>query len=117
MQLFDDLRRRGVGLVSVKDGLDLSTPSGRLLCRILASVAEFEVELKSERIVAGQEAARAAGKVWGGSKPGIRKKVTGDQVKVARQLKSEGSPIARIAKTLGLSRGTVYSILNEPATA
>ena len=65
--LFEELRNRKVGLVSVKDGLNLSTAAGRLLAHVLASVAQFENEVRSERIVAGQAAAREAGKTWGGS--------------------------------------------------
>ena len=65
--LFEKLTVRKVNLVSIKDGVDLSTPAGRLIANVLASVAAFENELRSERIVAGQEAARATGKRWGGS--------------------------------------------------
>src|SRR5689334_9756488 len=66
--LFEELRERNVGLVSLKDGLDLSTPAGRLMANVLASVAAYETEVRAERVLAGQAAARAAGKRWGGSK-------------------------------------------------
>src|SRR5271154_3944369 len=59
--LFEDLREKGVNLVSMKDGLDLSTPAGRLMACVLASVAAYETEVRAERILAGQAAARAAG--------------------------------------------------------
>ena len=65
--LFEELQRLGVGLVSLKEGLDLSTAAGCLMANVLASVAQFETELRSERILAGQAAARAQGKRWGGS--------------------------------------------------
>lgn len=109
--LFDDLQRRRVNLVSLKDGLDLSTPAGRLLAGVLASVAQFENELRGERVRAGQAVARAKGKTWGGSKPGERKKVTPTQTKVIRQLRSEGTNITAIARATGLSRVTIYSVL------
>ena len=54
--LFDDLLARGVDLVSLKDGLDLVTPAGRLMANVLASVAAYETEVRAERIVAGQAA-------------------------------------------------------------
>jgi DNA invertase Pin-like site-specific DNA recombinase len=60
--LFDKLIRLGVGLASLKDGIDLSTPAGRLIAGVLASVAAYENEVRYERITAGQAAARAAGK-------------------------------------------------------
>src|ERR671916_3488308 len=56
--LFEDLLGRGVDLVSLKDGLDLATPAGRLMANVLASVAAYETEGRAERIKAGQAAAR-----------------------------------------------------------
>ena len=68
--LFDDLRERKVDLVSLRDGFSLNSPAGRLHARILASVAEYETEVRAERVRAGQAAARAKGKRWGGSSAG-----------------------------------------------
>ncbi len=68
--LFEKLRDRRVTLISIRDGLDLSTPVGRMMANVLASVAAYENEVRSERIMAGQDAARAAGKRWGGSTSG-----------------------------------------------
>lgn len=112
-QLFDDLRERKVNLVSLKDGLDLSTPAGRLMANVLASVAQYETEVRGERVAAGQAIARANGKRWGGSKPGVRKKVTAEKQKAIHQLKKDGVPITRIAKAVAVSRQSVYSVLNE----
>jgi DNA invertase Pin-like site-specific DNA recombinase len=109
--LFEHLQQLRVGLVSLKDCLDLSTPAGRLMANVLASVAAYENEVRSERIVAGQAVARANGKHWGGSQKGRRIKVTQQQTRVVRQLKSEGVPIAHIARIVALSRPTVYSVL------
>ncbi len=110
--LFDDLRARKVGLVSLRDGLNLETPSGRLMANVLASVAAYENEVRSERIVAGQQAARANGKRWGGSKPGKRKSVTAEQIAVIRRLRAEGMHVSAIARTVRVSRPTVYSALD-----
>ena len=63
--VFEDLVARKINLVSLKDGLDLSTPAGRLMANVLASVAAYETEVRSERVRAGQEVARAAGKHLG----------------------------------------------------
>ena len=111
--LFEDLQQRRIGLVSLRDGLDLSTPAGRLMAHVLASVAQYETELRGERVRAGQEAARAAGKTWGGSKKGRRIKVTDLQVRTIRELKTAGEPIAAIARTVGLSRPTIYNVLGN----
>ena len=107
--LFDSLRSRGIGLVSVKDSLDL----GRLMANVLASVAAYENEVHSERIVAGQEVARANGKRWGGRKAGHRVKVNDDQVETIRRLYAEKKPIAAIARTVALSRPTIYHVLRS----
>ena len=88
--LFDKLVSLGVGLVSIKDGLDITTPAGRLIANVLASVAAYENEVRSERIAAGQAVARAAGKRWGGSKPGRRIRVTDEQITTIQRLQNEG---------------------------
>lgn len=111
--LFDDLQRRKVGLVSIRDGLDLSTAAGRLMANVLASVASYENEVRSERIVAGQHAAKANGKAWGGSKKGLRRTATTEKVETVRRLKSEGKSVAVIARVVGRSRPTVYAVLSE----
>jgi DNA invertase Pin-like site-specific DNA recombinase len=112
--LFDDLRERKVNLVSLKDGLDLSTPAGRLMANVLASVAQYETEVRGERVKAGQTVARKAGKRWGGSKPGVRKQVTEVQVETVHLLKAKGKRIADISRAVGLSRPTIYSLLTDP---
>jgi DNA invertase Pin-like site-specific DNA recombinase len=109
--LFHDLREKKINLVSVRDGLDLATASGRLMANVLASVAQFETEVRAERILAGQAAARAKGKVWGGGKPGRRVRLSEEKEKAIRRLHSDGKPIAEIARVVGLSRPTVYKAI------
>lgn len=110
--LFEDLRGRSVNLVSLRDGLDLATPAGRLMANVLASVAQYETEVRAERVIAGQAVAREKGVRFG--RPigtGRRIKVTPEQEATARRLKGEGAKVAAIARATGLSRPTVYSIL------
>ena len=110
--LFEDLQRRGIGFEALRDKVDLSTAAGRLMANVLASVAAYENEVRSERIRAGQAAARDNGKRWGGSQKGRRIKVTPEQVHTIRRLKDEGEKIAAIARATGLSRPTIYSVLD-----
>jgi len=77
----------------------------------LDSVAAYENEVRSERIVVGQEVARANGKRWGGRKAGQRVKVNNEQIETIRRLHAENKPVAAIARTVGLSRPTIYSVL------
>jgi DNA invertase Pin-like site-specific DNA recombinase len=111
--LFDDLIKCKVNLVSLKDGLDLSTPAGRLMANILASAAAYETEVRAERILAGQEAARARGVTWGGSKPGRRLKVKAEQIDVIMRMVAEQKPITGMARATGLSRPTIYRLIKE----
>lgn len=112
-KLFDDLQARKINLISLKDGLDLNTPAGRLMANVLASVAQFETEVRSERQLAGIAAAKAAGKTWGGSEKGRRIKVTPEQIAVVRRMKSEGESVIAMASATGLSRPTIYAIIKN----
>jgi DNA invertase Pin-like site-specific DNA recombinase len=109
--LFDELRERKVNLVSIKDGLDLSTSAGRLMANVLASVAQYESEVRGERVRAGQAVAKANGKKWGGSKAGVRKKVDRTKERLIKRMRDDGESVSAIARTLGLSRPTVYDVL------
>jgi DNA invertase Pin-like site-specific DNA recombinase len=109
--LFDKLVSLNIGLVSLKDGVDLSTPAGRLIANVLASVAAYERETIVERIVAGQNAARLAGKSWGGSKKGRRIKVTDEQIAIIHRMRSDGSSVTAMSRATTLSRPTIYKVL------
>ena len=86
IQLMDELEAKGVAFLSIRDGFDPSTPAGRLTRNVLASVAQFETEVRRERQMAGIEAARQTnGGVcpWGGREAGKPNKATLEKVDVA----------------------------------
>ncbi len=112
-RLFEELRQYDCNLISLKDNLDLSTPAGRLNANIIASVAAYETEVRGERVKAGQEAAREKGRRWGGSRKGTRKKKVAEKTKTVLMLAGQGVAKMQIAKVLGISVPTVYSILGE----
>ncbi len=112
-KLFEELQAKKVRLVSLMDSIDLGTASGRLIANVLASVAAYETELRGERVRSGQAAARAAGKRWGGSKKGQRKKVSEEQAQLILSMKASGEKVAKIARVMGLSRLTVYRVLED----
>jgi DNA invertase Pin-like site-specific DNA recombinase len=116
-KLFDSLTARKVSLVSIKDGLDLATPAGRLMANVLASVAQYETEVRAERVLAGLAVARAKGVKLGGSKPGRRITVTQEQVDSVNRYRAEGMKPARIARAVGLSRPTIYRLIAETAAS
>lgn len=59
--LIREFREREIGLFSLTDGVDITTPGGRFMATIQAAGAEYEVEVMSERTKAGQEAGRQRG--------------------------------------------------------
>jgi DNA invertase Pin-like site-specific DNA recombinase len=91
----------GIHFVSLHEGVDTSTPNGRLVFGIFASIAEFERELIRGRVRSGIAAARAQGKRLG------RPRVAVDASQI-RGLRSQGLSWACIASRLGLGEGTVY---------
>lgn len=113
IELAEELRERGIGLVVLKQSIDTTTPQGRLVFHIFGALDEFQRELIVEGTHEGLAAARARGRT-GGRKP----KLTDAQVKHARELYEAGNrTVASIAKLLGVSRQTVYRALEPEAVA
>jgi len=113
-ELFDELQERRVDLVSIRDGFSLASPAGRLHARILASVAEYETEVRTERVLAGQAVAKKRGQKWGGSKKGWRWKVSEEVEKEILRMRSAGNSVSQISRITNLSRPTVYGVLAKP---
>lgn len=112
-KLFDEFIDKKITLVSIREGIDLSKPSGRLIARVMASVANYEIEVGSERIRAGQAVARASGKRWGGSKKGRLNTITIEQVKAVVRMKAAGEKISVICRTLSMNKPSVYRVLRR----
>ena len=115
LNVADDLKARGIGLKVLKQDIDTSTSTGRLVFHILAAIDEFQRELIVEGTKEGLDAARARGRI-GGSKP----KLSAFQRKRARELYEMNGPdgkrahtVAEIGAILGVSRQTVYRALRE----
>lgn len=107
----DDLAAACVRFVSLRDGVDTSSASGRFFRTVLAGMAEYEREVISERIRAGIARAKADGKRWGGKKLGERSKLTREKVSAIRDLLAAGKKKAAVARQLGVSRASVYRAL------
>jgi len=101
-----ELGERDVGFHSLTEAIDTTTMSGRMLFGVMASLAAFERDLLRERTMAGLAAARARGKV--GGRPPV---MTPEKLVVARQMLAAGQPKTTIAKTIGVSRPTLYAHL------
>ncbi len=113
LTLLDELQALNVGFVSLREGFDITTPAGRLMAGVLASVASYETEVRKERQLAGIAKAKADGKSWGGRKAGTRVKLTEEKEVAIRQLHQQGQSVAAIARTVGLTRKTIYRALGR----
>jgi DNA invertase Pin-like site-specific DNA recombinase len=98
----------GVDLVVLDQAIDTTTPSGRLLFHVLASVAEFERDLIRDRVLAGLKRARAQGQRLG------RPTVPFDRARAGRLL-AEGRSVRAVARLLGVSRMTVARGTQTPS--
>ena len=105
LSTMQELQSLGVAFVSIEDGIDLSTPAGRLQAEILASIAAFERALIQDRANEGREAARAKGKVFG-----RRPKLTKDQVAEALRLLSLDVPQTQIARGMGVHPMVIHRL-------
>ena len=94
-----ELAALGVAFISLRDNLDLSTPSGRLMFQIIGAMAEFERALIQERVRAGLRNARAKGKRLG------RPRVFVDAPRIAA-LRGQGRSWAEIVAQMGIGKGT-----------
>lgn len=108
----DKLTRRGVNLRSLHEAIDTTTPTGRLMVHLIASLAEFERELTIERTIAGLEAAKARGANLG--RPTIW---TPERAEAATALLAAGATVTQAAAALGVSRATIYRHANPPKTS
>ena len=117
--LSKDLQARGVDLVVLDQGIDTSTPAGKMFFHILGAIAEFEAALASERTLDGLAAARARGRA-GGQKP----KLTPRQAAIAQAMYDETGEdgkrlhtVAAIAAEFGVTRPTIYRHLGRARAA
>jgi DNA invertase Pin-like site-specific DNA recombinase len=110
MTTIRDLGERGIVLRSLREGIDTSNASGRMVAGVLASLAELELELGRERRTAARDARRARGQSIG------RPKALDDsKTALAQRMHASGESASTIATTLGVSRATVYRVLAESA--
>ena len=104
----DTLRKRSIYVQALREGIDTSTPAGRMVAGVFASLAELERELIHERAAVAREAAKVRGK-----QTGRPKALSIEQVGVARRMRESGESVATITKTLGVSRATFYRVLAD----
>ena len=113
IETVDTLRLRNIGLRSLTESLDTTTPQGRLVFHMFAALAEFERSLIRERTQAGLRAARRAGRT--GGRPA---KLTEADLDVAATLLANPDiTVAEVAERVGVSPATLYRYLPAARTA
>lgn len=110
LELIDRFERDGVHFRSLTEGIDTSTPAGKMVFQIFGAVAEFERNLIRERTMAGISSARARGKS-GGRPKGLSAKAQ-DKARIAQSLYVEQKvSISAIAEHLNIAKSTLYRYL------
>lgn len=104
MKIVEDLDNRGIGFKVLDNAaIDTTTASGRMVLGIMAVVAEFETALRRERQTDGIANAKARGVYKGRPAKLDPKRVL--------ELQNEGMGATEIAKTLNISRASVYRLM------
>lgn len=98
--LLDEFSTLGVSFVSLRDQIDLSTASGRLMLHIIGAFAEFERSLVRERTLAGLAYARSRGKTLG--------RPINTDYEAIRNCLAAGLSHAEIRNQLGVSKGAIW---------
>jgi DNA invertase Pin-like site-specific DNA recombinase len=102
LSVVEQLKTRGVALLSLEEKIDTSSAAGELVFHVFGAIAHFERQLIAERTKDGIAAARARGK-----RPG-RQPIDTNKVQAALKLVQAGLSPTKAASQLGLGRSTVY---------
>ena len=112
LRTVQDLTERGIGLKALDVELDTSTAAGRLMLNMLLVLADWERDLLRERTREGVARARAAGK-----RPGPRPKLSDEQISAVRAAVAGGETVSAVARSVGVSRQTIYKALDGAGSA
>ena len=102
-----EFHRLGVDFISYQEHIDTTTPQGELIFTVMASLAQFERALMSERVKAGMARAKAQGKRI--SRAPLARSI---QTQIAR-LYAQGVSISHISKQLGIGYGTAWNYVQR----
>lgn len=108
IKIVNDLEKRGIGLKSLSEQIDTSTAGGKQVFHVFGALAEFERSLIKERTLAGLMAAKRRG-----VRLGRKHKLTDAQVQHGRKLMNSDVDPQAVAKTLRVSRATLYRALKR----
>ena len=110
--LTNELMERQVGLISLNDPLDTTTPQGRLVFNLFASLAEFERDLIRERTQAGLKAARTRGRT-GGRPRGLSKEAKAPAMAAEILYQTGQLSVQALCDQLNITKPTLYAYLKQ----
>ena len=109
LMYINNLKERGIGLRSLKESINTTSSSGKLMLHIFGALAEFERDLIRERTTAGLEAAKRRG-----VKLGRPTSLTEKQIKMAKKMLTDPDITAsQVAEQFGVHRATIYRAIER----
>ena len=106
VEILNEMQSMKIDMFFLQQGMDTTTPSGRMIFSVFGAIGEFERNLIRERVIAGQKRA-----VANGVKIGRPSKMNDGMRSAIKLLRDKGMGIKQIAKELQVGIGTVYSVL------
>lgn len=108
LTIIEDWDKAGITFISLKENIDMSTPTGKLISQLLSSIAEFEASVIRERTLEGLAVARANGRI--GGRPRTKQEIID---KAAKLYATHAYSIKEICDMCGISTATLYRYLKE----
>ena len=111
VHFLSDMDGKGIGVIAVKNGLDTSSSTGRMMMKLIGVLEEWNREILIERTHAGLNRTRANGTKLGRKSvltPSIKRKIS--------ELKENGLSIRKIANEVGINRGAIQRFLSDTKT-
>lgn len=108
LNIIEDWQAKGITYISIKENIDFSSSTGKLVLTVMASICEFERNIIKDRVVEGLAAARARGRV--GGRPRSDKRALDKALKL---YKSKTHSIKEIREITGISQSVLYRYLKE----
>jgi DNA invertase Pin-like site-specific DNA recombinase len=109
ISLSEQLNNQGIELISLKEKIDTTTATGKMIFGLMAVLAQFERDLISERTKEGLASARARGKL-GGRRSKLNDK---DKATIKKLYDEKKLTVAEICRMYGISRPTLYKAVKE----
>ena len=106
VEILNELQAMKIDLFFMQQGMDTTTPSGRMIFSVFGAIGEFERNLIRERVIAGQQRAKASG-----THIGRPTKMNDGMRSAIKAMHQNGMSIRQIAKSCKVGIGSVYSVI------